>query len=350
MGLSKSDQSTIEKARTAGGGDLGRGLDDEECSALLAVAAADLNLKTKELPAKSMSFFETWPPEALRLPGVDFDKAIENAAAMSPDIVWYFACLAKLHTSRIKYASILKTQPIPTMNQVGPRGLLQYGAMEKKALTSFLLWRKWLFDIDNRASQETGYLFEPILAASIGGSPVSAKKSPVKRHKDRSRGRQVDCIKKTFAYEFKLRITIAASGQGRWKEELDFPKDCTSSGYQPVLLVFDPTENPKLTELTARFLAEKGGAVFIGEKAWKHLEEQAGPTMGTFLKKYVHIPLAQLLAEAPTDALPELRMSMTSKSLSVTLEKSTFTIERTPGEADDEREVPDDVEDSITGP
>ena len=28
------------------------------------------------------------------------------------------------------------------------------------------------------------------------------------------------------AYEFKLRVTIAASGQGRWKEELDFPSDC----------------------------------------------------------------------------------------------------------------------------
>jgi hypothetical protein len=30
---------------------------------------------------------------------------------------------------------------------------------------------EWLYDIDNRSAQETGYLFEPILAAAIGGIP-----------------------------------------------------------------------------------------------------------------------------------------------------------------------------------
>ena len=44
-----------------------------------------------------------------------------------------------------------------------PRGLLQYGGMSPKTLAGFLLWRKWIFDIDNRAGQETGYLFEPII-------------------------------------------------------------------------------------------------------------------------------------------------------------------------------------------
>ena len=34
-------------------------------------------------------------------------------------------------------------------------------------------------------------------------------------------------------------MTIAASGQGRWKEELDFPADCKASGYVPVLVVLD---------------------------------------------------------------------------------------------------------------
>lgn len=58
-------------------------------------------------------------------------------------------------------------------------------------------------------------LFEPILAAALGGVPFPAKKSPVKRAEDPTKGRQVDCVVDRDAYEFKIRVTIAASGQGR---------------------------------------------------------------------------------------------------------------------------------------
>ena len=84
---------------------------------------------------------------------------------------------------------------VATIDQVGPRGLLQYGSMDANLLAGFLRWRKWTFDIDNRAGQESGYLFETIIAAAVGGVPASAKKSPVRRRKDPNKGRQVDCLR-----------------------------------------------------------------------------------------------------------------------------------------------------------
>jgi hypothetical protein len=179
-------------------------------------------------------------------------------------------------------------------DQVGPRSLLQYGSLSPKALAGLLFWRKWLFDIDNRAGQETGYVFEPIIAYAIGGVPASASKSPVRRSDNKVKGRQVDCVLDQKAYEMKIRVTIAASSQGRWREELEFPQDCQTSGYIPVLLVLDPTPNPKLHELSTTFQAA-GGEVYIGQDAWNHLTTQAGATMSRFLELYVHEPIQTLL-------------------------------------------------------
>ena len=129
-------------------------------------------------------------------------------------------------------------------------------------------------------------MFEPILAAAIGGAPFSAQNSPIRRSNDPKRGRQVDCIEGNDAYEFKMRVTIAASGKGRFKEELEFARDCKQSGFRPVLVVLDPTPSTRLDELTTEY--EKfGGTCYVGEDAWKHLEEKAGYTMSVFINKYV---------------------------------------------------------------
>ena len=137
-----------------------------------------------------------------------FRQCLNVLWAWTPTRTSNFACLAALHKARLKYERILETQPVPTIDQVGPRGLLQFGGMDVRALAGFLLWRKWVFDIDNRAGQETGYLFEPIIAAAVGGVPVSARKSPVRRRNAPSKGRQVDCLREKRAYEIKLRVTI----------------------------------------------------------------------------------------------------------------------------------------------
>ena len=73
-------------------------------------------------------------------------------------------------------------------------------------------------------------MFEPILASCLGGEAVGSTNSPVKRldeeGKPKATGRQIDCYigAENLAYEFKIRVTIAASGQGRFGEELSFPK------------------------------------------------------------------------------------------------------------------------------
>lgn len=218
------------------------------------------------------------------------------------------------------------------MDQVGPRGLLQFGTMHPHALAGFMLWRKWLFDIDNRSGQETGYLFEPIIASAVGGTPCSAKKSPVRRAGDGTKGRQVDCLLDNRAYEFKVRVTIAASGQGRWGEELQFPIDCRLSGYVPVLVVFDPTPNAKLLELCNAF-QDNNGEVYVGEEAWLHLDAVAGPTMARFLESYVRQPLDSLLAQVEFP-LPRLQISMSPEAIEIIVGEHGIAIPRAAGQLD----------------
>jgi hypothetical protein len=183
-----------------------------------------------------------------------------------------------------------------------------------------------MFDIDNRAGQETGYVFEPIIAYAIGGVPYSATRSPVKRGGTGTQGRQVDCILEKKAYEIKIRVTIAASGQGRWSEELEFPRDCQASGYTPVLVVLDPTSNTKLKELKKAFITARGES-YIGSAAWDHLAKVAGSTMARFLEVYVHTPIESLIEEAP-GSLPDLTLRMDNNQIIMEVGEEYLIIER----------------------
>lgn len=334
MGLTQGQKTIVARAQSLGSGGQAVALNDGACAYLVAVIVRDLDLQPHfpELPHELPDIFSPGPLWRLELANVPFLEIFERLVGLDPDADVYFESLAALHKARLKYERILETQALPTLDQVGTRGLLQYGGMNPKMLAGFLLWRKWLFDIDNRAGQETGYLFEPIIAAAVGGVPASARKSPVKRRKDGSKGRQVDCLRENRAYEIKIRMTMAASGQGRWGEELDFPEDCRQSGYVPVLVVLDPTPSPKLSELSAAFLSA-GGEVYIGPDAWAHLGALAGPTMARFLEKYVHEPLQALLAEEPK-RLPDLLLAMGDEYFTVRVGEEEFSIGRAP-EADD---------------
>jgi len=356
MALTQSQKAIIAKAQAVGAGEQGVALSHDACTYLVAVIAQDLGLLAKfpEFTATPPAFFGASSLKSLTISGLNFMALFERLASLTPDADTYFHCLATLHKARLKYERILETQPIPTIEQVGPRGLLQYGTLSSKALTGLLLWRKWIYDIDNRAAQETGYVFEPIIASAIGGVPVSATKSPVRRQGDKGKGRQVDCIRPdSKAYEIKIRVTIAASGQGRWKEELEFPSDCKASGYLPVLVVLDPTPNPKLAELERRFFAE-GGEVYIGENAWQHFRSLAGSTMSRFIELYVHESVASLLAEMPKspEDIPDMILSMGPKELRISLAGEVLIIRRDPqaAEASEADRLPDDVDEQVPGP
>lgn len=351
MPLTQAQKSLIERARAVGAGEQGIALSDSACAFLVATIARDLGLQSriKGIPRDLPAFFCSEHPAFLEIRDADFLVWFERLLSLSPDADTYFACLAKLHRARLKYQRILETQPLPTLEQVGPRGLLQYGHLSGLGLAALLYWRKWVFDIDNRAGQETGYLFEPIIASALGGVSVSSTRSPVRRKAAKSKGRQVDCLKGNRAYEFKIRVTIAASGQGRWREEVEFPEDCRISGFTPVLVVLDPTPNPKLDELQGAF-ERVGGEVFIGDAAWEHLEGVAGATMAVFLEKYVRAPLRDLLASAP-ERLPDFLVRDGGDAISIDIGSERLSIPRSPvPEYGSDEPLADDIDEEAGGP
>ena len=351
MPLSQTQKSLIEKARNVGNSDMAVPIDDAAVSYLLARVVHDLGIQGgyPDVPDRIPPFFETTPVSSLRLIELDADEFAGRLFTSTPDSDTYFSCLAKLLKARLKFERILERQPFPTMDQVGPRGLLQHGVLSPTALAALLFWRKWLFDIDNRAAQETGYLFEPILAAALGGVAVSATRSPIRRASDAAKGRQVDCIKGNAAYEFKLRVTIAASGQGRWGQELSFPRDCANSNYTPVLVVLDATENTKLEELLKAF-DDAGGRTYVGDAAWEMLEAEAGPVMKLFIERYVQVPLRTLLSHT-SDSLPNLSLAGDGKTVTFTIGDESLTIKRVQdGDmAGEESTIPDDVDEALPG-
>lgn len=350
MSLSQMQKSLIERARSVGNSDMAVPIGDAAGAYLLARAIVDLGLQSDyaELPENVPPFYETMPASSLALDGVDFEALAEKVFASTPDTDTYFSCLAALLKARLKFERILRRQPFPTMDQVGPRGLLQYGTLSPPALAGLLYWRKWFYDTDNRSAQETGYLFEPILAAAIGGAPASAARSPVRRFDDTTKGRQVDCVKGKCAYEFKVRLTIAASGQGRWNQETAFPKDCASSNYVPVLVVLDDTTNPKLAELVQAF-ETSGGRAYLGQAAWAMLEDESGPVMSRFLARYVRRPLDALIRHAPT-RLPDFSVKDAGASVVLEVGGESLVVERDAGAPVRLHDpMPDDADDALPG-
>jgi len=89
--------------------------------------------------------------------------------------------------------------------------------------------------------------------------------------------------------------------------------------------------------------------VYIGRKAWEHLESVAGATMSIFIERYVRDPIQALLAEVPTDGLPALTLTMSSTELSINVGGEETKIRRAPPSQQDieseESEIPDDLED-----
>lgn len=295
---------------------------------------------------------EWFTSPAVGITTFDVVDMLDWGVSVDEDFQTFLRCLTELHKRRRKYGLILQRQPLPTMVQVSPRALMEYGPdFPPEALASWLSWRKFFYDLDNRSAQETGYLFEPILAAAIGGEPKSARTRVVRRRDDNSKGRQVDCWKvlpdgTALAYELKLRVTIAASGQGRFAEELSFATDCRESGAKPVLVVLDPTENEKLAGLQAAYRAV-GGEAYVGVDAWAHLEQEAGPTMAAFIERYVRTPVAavtafeQFVEGDPTrrsHVLLDLAARVEGTALTIALGGHSRTVERheDPSLADDD--------------
>jgi len=142
-------------------------------------------------------------------------------------------------------------------------------------------------------------------------------------------GRQIDCYvaAETTAYEFKLRVSIAASGQGRFGEELSFPAECKAAGLTPVLLVLDPTPSHRLTDLSAAFEAN-GGSVLIGDEAWNHMDNKAGPVMATFIETYIKPPLERM-STFDESSLVNISLSWTDERITIAEPSGEYIVHRT---------------------
>jgi hypothetical protein len=300
--------------------------------ALIYIAARDLEIAGSLVaPAGDVpELFDDVFVDRFVLAGLEPLALYEAALTIEPELQTYVGCLGAIHKARLKYREVLRTQPFATMDQVGARALLQFKQLDAAPLAALLVWRKWFYDIDNRAAQDTGYLFEPVIAAAVGGIPVSASASPVRRAGDRSKGRQIDCLLRDRAYEIKIRITIAASGQGRWSEELSFPGEARTNGLTPVLIVLDPTPNPKLAEVERAYVAA-GGEVYVGEAAWKHLKSTAQPPMAVFIEKYIREPIEMIFsAHQDTDSLPSFQVSDLKDEIEFRVGGDSWSVPRKP--------------------
>lgn len=292
----------------------------QEVLMLLLIATSDLGIATPpiahEIIAKvaEKGFYHISTSDTRRLPHISPDECyrcleITGVTNVNDILFLYFKNLCDLYRRRVKYYHIFQLQPFPNADQIVPRSLLEYGNCDNKLLANWLEWRKWIFDIDNRSAQETGYVFEPILAGCLGGESVSSINSPVKRIDEKgvptSKGRQVDCYipERGEVYELKMRVTVAASGQGRFNEEMSFPSEAQIAGLTPILIVFDSNESNLLVKLKARYM-ECGGKCYIGSAAWAFLRERSGREMGIFIDKYIFPPIntiEQLLDSNPKE-------------------------------------------------
>lgn len=346
--LDQRSKALITKSRQLGGKGPTVYLEDHELLRLCAIVASDLNqpLLVKNILGEvnlntdyygiSLDWF-TQP-----IPGrPDFVESFLLLRKEIKDFETYFTNLCDIHKHRVKFKRILETQRLPQVEPIVPRCLLEYKLMPSETLASWLVWRKWLYDIDNRSAQETGYLFEPILAAAIGGVPYSSKKSPIRRANNPTNGRQVDCLIEKNAYEFKMRVTIAASGQGRFKEELIFAQDCHFSGFLPILLVLDPTSSTRLDELIAEY-SKYGGNAFVGNDAWKHIEDKAGTTMGKFVEKYIRNPLKEV--DTSHSGLLPIHLASTKTEITVQIGAQKFLISRDKLQVDYEETNNNDID------
>jgi len=329
------------KCKMHGGKDAQVILADDELYALIVIALNDLgwldeNLHTKAIQLPSNDYYaialEWFETLKIGASATDIMETLDAAKNKGEDFVLYIDNLSALHRRRIKYRKILSMQPMPTMDQIGPRVLLEFGACDSSLLANWMMWRKWIYDIDNRAAQETGYVFEPIIASCLGGESVGARNSPVKRvDKEGSQtanGRQIDCYvpSSNIAYEVKLRVTIAASGQGRFGEELSFPFECQAAGIKPVLLVLDPTPSNRLDELSKKFI-DCGGELYQGEDAWLHMEEKSGEVVSVFIEKYIR-PAISEIEEIRLVTLEQITLTWEEQKIVISGAGATYQIKR----------------------
>lgn len=172
-------RNLYSKCKMHGTGEAQVVITNGELNSLISIAIDDLGWSHRDFDIARVTTPEN---DYYKIPMAWFDE--QSAVEIQPhsiiqslkacfehdnDFGLYIENLTALHRRRVKYRRILSSQPMPNMDQIGPRALLEYGECNRELLANWMVWRKWIYDIDNRSAQETGYLFEPLLASCLGG-------------------------------------------------------------------------------------------------------------------------------------------------------------------------------------
>lgn len=213
-------------------------------------------------------------------------KILKYFSETHPDGLKAYALLIEIYKRRLRFAHILSEAHAPSPVDLVHRSLIEFGN-DPKQISDLLRMRKMVYDIDNRSAQESAYLYMTIMASVLGGQTVTSRNSPILKNGSNHERRSVDCIAGRRAYDFKARMTEAPSRRARFEDEMSFARDCFTSGYVPVLLVLNQLPGQRPMEMIEVFERYEG-EIYIGEHAWEHVRDVAGPVLSKFLDKFVH--------------------------------------------------------------
>jgi hypothetical protein len=145
-------RNLYSKCKMHGNGEAQIVITDDELASLIAIAVSNLNWSLEELGIRKivLPYYDyykiplNWFDENHNL-GVDPDTVINYLKvcfSKDNDFALFIENLSALHRRRVKYKRILSSQPLPTMDQIGPRVLLEYGGCNITLLANWMLWRK----------------------------------------------------------------------------------------------------------------------------------------------------------------------------------------------------------------
>src|SRR5262249_25693346 len=134
-------KKSFSAARILGNGDDRVTLSETELFCLLTQCCRDLaisgsisKLPPLSAPPPNADYYRLpweWlqPMRQTCPPASALVESLAACVAHEADFRLYFENLAALHKRRLKYQRILSGQPKPTINQVGPRSLLEFGGV-----------------------------------------------------------------------------------------------------------------------------------------------------------------------------------------------------------------------------
>ena len=139
MPLSTAQSSTYQAILNPGSSSQAVRLSADHVRALIYIAARDTGVDGLPDPTSTVpGLFDDDFDLTFSFPGPPPRQLFELALSLNAELETYVGCLATIHKFRLKYRQVLSTQSFATMDQVGPRALLQYKQLDNRSLAALL--------------------------------------------------------------------------------------------------------------------------------------------------------------------------------------------------------------------